>query len=33
MKFTCIFPTDAEWAAWEDEQAQAKEVAQTEASD
>lgn len=33
MKFTCIFPTDAEWAAWEDEQAQAKELAQSEASD
>lgn len=33
MTFTSIFPTCAEWAAWEEEKAQAKELAQDEASD
>lgn len=33
MAFTSIFPTDAEWEAWEQQKAQEKELAQSEASD
>ena len=33
MDFTCIFPTDAEWEAWENKKAQETELAQSEASD